>query len=232
MRVHVLDTLPGVLAGVEDDTVAASVDALGDRDLVRRADELVELAVARGGQGRHIGEMSPGDHQDMRRRLRVDVTEGENPLPVKHYRGRDLSGSDSAEQAVRHTTIIVGTGCVRAGRLSSGQAGASLSVVGLDNGATECIYRFTLTSCSRQKQDTHPLVTCYSQVGVARGFPGVDSIRVCAACSQRDGYSCLFAILRRLLGWSYRMWVGQCRIVAQHINWLRSVMENRHGRER
>src|ERR1700733_5832004 len=40
------------------------------------------------------------------------------------------------------------------------------------------------------------------------------------------------AILRRSLGWSYRMWVGHCKVVAQRVISLRSVIENRHGRGR
>jgi hypothetical protein len=48
-----------------------------------------------------------GDHKYVRRRLRADVTEGYDPLPVEHYRGRDPPGSDPAEQAVWHSTIIV-----------------------------------------------------------------------------------------------------------------------------
>jgi hypothetical protein len=121
---------------------------------------------------------------------------------------------------------------VRAGRLSGGRARASLCVTALDSEAATCVYRLTSTSDSRLKQNIHPRVTLYSPVTVTRGFPGADSIRIKAASSQRAGYSCLSAILRRLLGWSYRMWVGQCSLVAQRVNWLRSVIENRHGRER
>jgi hypothetical protein len=110
MRVHVPDSLPRVLAGVEDDPVPGGLDALGGRDLACRRDEFVKQPAARGGEGRHVGVMIPRHHQDMRRRLRVDVTEGDSPLPVQHKRGRDLSGSDPAEQAVWHITIIVGTG--------------------------------------------------------------------------------------------------------------------------
>src|SRR6185437_9702808 len=69
--------------------------------------------------GRHVREVIPRRHQDVRRRLWVDVTEGDSPLPVQHYRGRDLSGRDPAEQAVWHSTIIVAAGhawCPTAGR--------------------------------------------------------------------------------------------------------------------
>jgi hypothetical protein len=111
--VHVPDGLPAVLAGVEYDPVSAVGNALGGRDLVCRADDFVEKAAARGGEGRHVGEMIPGHHQNVRRRLRVDVTEGDGPLSVHHYRGRDLSGSYPAEQAVWHTSIIVAAGRAR-----------------------------------------------------------------------------------------------------------------------
>jgi len=107
MRVHVSDGLPAITARVEDDPVSAGSDALGDGDVACRCDELVKQSVPRGDHGRHGGEVIPRDHKDMGRRLRVDVTEGYDPLPVKHDRGRDLSGSDPAEQAFWHTTIIV-----------------------------------------------------------------------------------------------------------------------------
>jgi hypothetical protein len=110
VRVHVPDGLPTVLAGVEDDPVPAGGNALGGRDLVCRADDFVEQAAARGDEGRHVGEMVPRHHQDVRRRLGVDVTEGDGPLSVHHYRGRDLSGNYPAEQAVWHTSIIVAAG--------------------------------------------------------------------------------------------------------------------------
>ena len=107
------DGLPAVLAGVEDDPVPGVLDAFGHGDLPGRANELVKQPGARCGKFCHIGEVIPGDQQDVRRRLGVDVTEGEYPLPVQHYRGRDLPGSDPAEQAIWHTTIIVAAGCVR-----------------------------------------------------------------------------------------------------------------------
>jgi len=107
MRVHVPDGLPAIAARVEDDPVSAGSDAFGDGDVACRCDELVKQSVARTDHGRHVGEVIPWDHKDMGRRLRVDVAEGYDPLPVQHDRGRDLSGSDPAEQAFWHSTIIV-----------------------------------------------------------------------------------------------------------------------------
>jgi hypothetical protein len=110
VRVHVPDGLPAVLTGVEDDPVAAVLDALGRGDLTGGADKLVKQAAARRGERPHVGEVIPRDHQDMRWRLRADVAEGDDPLSVQHYRRRDLSGSDPAEQAIWHSTIIMAAG--------------------------------------------------------------------------------------------------------------------------
>jgi len=113
VRVHVPHGLPGVPAGVEYDPVPGGLDAVGRRDLPRHADYLVEQPVARGRQRRHVRKVVPRDHQDVRWRLRIEVTEGDRALPVHHDGGRDLSGSDTAEQAVWHTSIITGGGRAR-----------------------------------------------------------------------------------------------------------------------
>ena len=110
---HVKNGLLGVRAGVEDEPVPAELDALGDRDLAGRADELVKQPGTRGGEGRHVGKMIPRHHQDVRWRLGADVAEGDGTFAFQHYRGRDLSGHDPAEQAVWHITIIVAARCAR-----------------------------------------------------------------------------------------------------------------------
>lgn len=107
MRVHVTDRLPGFLAGVEHDPVSAVSDTLGGGDLVRLGDELVEQAISGAGQGGDIRMMIARDHQDVRGRHGIDVAEGDDPLAVKHHRGRDLPGYDPTEEAVWHTPIIV-----------------------------------------------------------------------------------------------------------------------------
>ena len=107
MRVHVPDRLTTFAAGVEHDPVAAAADALGNGDLVRLPDELVEQSVTRASQGGDVRIVVTRDYQDMRGRLGTDVTESDGPLTVQHKRGRDLSGRDPAEQAVWHITIIV-----------------------------------------------------------------------------------------------------------------------------
>jgi len=58
------------------------------------------------------------------RRLGVDVTEGDDTLPVQHYRGGDLPGSDPAEQAVWHNSIIVAGGHLRRRTTHQSPAGA------------------------------------------------------------------------------------------------------------
>src|SRR5580693_6763708 len=110
MGVHMPDRLSRSGTGVEHDPVSAVGDALGDGDLVRLGDELVEQAVTGAGQGGDVRVMVARDHQDVRGRLRVDVPEGDDALTVKHHRSRDLPGRDTAEQALWHTTIIMAGG--------------------------------------------------------------------------------------------------------------------------
>jgi hypothetical protein len=108
VRVHMPDGLPAVLASVEDDPVPGVFDALGHSDLAGRANKLVKQPATRRGERTHVREVVPWDYQDVGRRLGVDITEGDETLPVQDYRGGDLPGSDPAEQAVWHNSIIVG----------------------------------------------------------------------------------------------------------------------------
>lgn len=127
MRVRVPNGLARVLAGVEDDPVPGGLDSLGGRNLARRAYEFVEQSAARGREGRHVREMLPRHHQDVRWRLGVDVPEGDGPLSVKHDRGRYVSGSDPAEQAVWHSTIIVAVARACRRSLGHGQPTVTLT---------------------------------------------------------------------------------------------------------
>jgi hypothetical protein len=99
------DRLPGVWPGVKDNAVPAVFYALRRRDLASGGDELIQQAFARvagGDQRGHVRVVVTGDHQDVDRRLRVNVTESYDPLPIGHLRGRDVPGCDSAEQALWH----------------------------------------------------------------------------------------------------------------------------------
>jgi hypothetical protein len=113
MRVHMPDGLPAVLAGVENEPVPGVLDALGHGDLAGCADQLVKQPATRRGKLTHVREVVPWDYQDVGRRLGVGITEGDDTLPVQHYRGGDLPGSDPAEQAVWHNSIIVAAAHLR-----------------------------------------------------------------------------------------------------------------------
>jgi hypothetical protein len=107
VRVHVPDGLTTLSPGIEHDPVATGVDTFCRGDLVCLGYEFVEQTIARADQRRYVRIVVPRDHQDVRGRLRADITEGDYPLAVQHDRGRDRSGRDPAEQAFWHTTIIV-----------------------------------------------------------------------------------------------------------------------------
>ena len=129
MGVHMPDRLPGFGTSVEHDPVPAVGDALRDGDLVRLGDELVEQAVTGAGQGGDVRVMVARDHQDVRGRLWVDVPESDDALTVKHHRGRDLPGRDTAEQALWHTTIITAGRRWRVQDLALGLAAGAASVL-------------------------------------------------------------------------------------------------------
>jgi len=109
------DGLARLLSGVEDDAVAAAVDTVGDRHLMRPGDDLVEQA-ASGGQCRGVRVVITRDYQDVRRCLRVDVTESDHTIALQHLRGRYLAshGTLASENPARppdqeaHATFIAG----------------------------------------------------------------------------------------------------------------------------
>jgi hypothetical protein len=100
--------LSGLLAGVEDDAVTATADALGHRDLVRLLDHLGEQAVIGGGERRDVGEVLLRDDEHVSRSLRVDIAERQYPVGLPDRGRGDLTGDDGAEQAVSHTKILEG----------------------------------------------------------------------------------------------------------------------------
>jgi hypothetical protein len=76
--------------------------------------------------------------------------------------------------------------------------------------------------------------TYYSPVDSRNDRSTIHIILLSAAYTRHDGYSCLSAILRRFLGWSYRMWVGQSKMITLRCISLRAplrgVRRKRRGR--
>lgn len=48
------------------------------------------------------GDVSLGDDQDMHRRLRIGIAEGERLVALRHFLGRDLASDDTAKDAIAH----------------------------------------------------------------------------------------------------------------------------------
>lgn len=99
MRVE--DGLPGPGTGVEDDPVAVAVDLLLGGDPAGLAQHVGGDAGLGGREGGGVGVVDLRDDQDVRRRLRVDVPEGEGRLGLADHGRRDAPRDDLAEQAVR-----------------------------------------------------------------------------------------------------------------------------------
>jgi len=96
VRVHVINGLASVTAGVEDHAVSGVSDAFRDRYLMRRRRYLREQARV-GGDGGQVAVMFPRNHQYMNRRLRIYVAECESARAFAHHGSGDLTGRDSAE---------------------------------------------------------------------------------------------------------------------------------------
>lgn len=129
MRVDVRYGLAGVTAGVEHHTITALADALGARDLVRRGDHLVQQSVVGFRECCHVLVVLLRNHQDVRRRLGVDVAERYRPVTFQDKRRWHFASDNGAEQAVGHSpdrTASCDLGHVRGASYAKTVAGAEL----------------------------------------------------------------------------------------------------------
>lgn len=106
MRVRVLDHLPSLRAGIEDNPVARPVDSGGHGDLVCLGRDLFQQASACPGQRGEIWVVIFRYDKHMGRRLRADIAERYRARTLQHPRRRGLTRCDAAEEAVSHTTIL------------------------------------------------------------------------------------------------------------------------------
>jgi hypothetical protein len=104
--VDVRNGLARVGAGVEDDAIAALADPFRLCDAVHPGDHLAEQPAVRGGQRRDVGKVLLRDDEHMRRGLRVDIAEGQDPVRFKHRGRGNFASHDGAEQAFSHTKIL------------------------------------------------------------------------------------------------------------------------------
>jgi len=104
VNVEMVDSLAAVRAGVDDQAVAVG-EVLGAGDFHGCGEEMAEHGgVLRRGMGVG-GEVLLGDEQDMDRRLRIDVREGEDVVILIEALGGDGTGCDFAEEAIHKDKI-------------------------------------------------------------------------------------------------------------------------------
>jgi hypothetical protein len=104
--VDMADRLASAGAGIEHDTVAVVGDALGDRHLMRMADEVRQETCFGGGEFGQIRVMCARDHKYVNRCLWVDIAERHCSLISRDYGRGYLGGGYAAEQAVGHGLIL------------------------------------------------------------------------------------------------------------------------------
>jgi hypothetical protein len=100
VKMDVRDFLAGISARIEDDPVAAVVNALLARRPAGGEEELAEKGVRALGRVLERREMELGDDQDVDRGLGPDVLEGQDTIGLEQDRGRQLAAHDAAEEAV------------------------------------------------------------------------------------------------------------------------------------
>jgi hypothetical protein len=100
VEVQVRHRVPGDLADVEHQTVSVGHQAFAKGDRLGGREQVGDvIAVIRG----HIigrCDVDARDDQDMRRGLRVEVTEGVAPLAGEHLRRGDLVADDPTKETV------------------------------------------------------------------------------------------------------------------------------------
>jgi hypothetical protein len=125
--VYVIDSLPGLGTGIEDDAITGIGDAFNDRHLVGMGYEVRQQPVAGGRKLGQVCVMLPSYHKYVYRSLRINVAERDCPRISGHYGRRYVGGGNAAEQAVRH-----------AEDLNVWRAGAAADIYGCSTANPRC----------------------------------------------------------------------------------------------
>src|ERR1035437_1842838 len=151
VRVHMLDCLPSLRAGIEDNPVSRLVDSGRHGDLVRLSCDLFQQASARPGQLGKIGVVIFWYDKHMGRRLRADIAERYRARALQHAHHRGLARRDAAEETVAHATILT---CDASARLP-----------------TYMVALLRILGCSREQGHRQDHASCRGVRGL-RGFAG------------------------------------------------------------
>src|SRR5437764_9946485 len=104
--VHVEHRLARLRAGVEDDAVAAAGDALILRHPVRLGRHLRQQAITGADERGQVWIVVPGDDEDVRGRLRIDVTESYGAIALRYKLSGHVPCNDLAKEAFCHKVIL------------------------------------------------------------------------------------------------------------------------------
>ena len=99
---NVEDGLTGVGVAVEDRAEATVAMSMFGGNRGAAPDHLADEAVVFCRQLVEAGDVPARDHEDVHRRLWIDVLEGDHAVVLVDQRRRDLAAHDLAEKAVGH----------------------------------------------------------------------------------------------------------------------------------
>ena len=108
VKVEVVDGLPAVVAGVDDDAIAAGVELELAGDLGGGGEEMAEQVGVLGSGLDERVDVAPRDEENVCGRLRLDVGEGEAKLVGVDRLGGDFALKDAAEETVHGCFSVAG----------------------------------------------------------------------------------------------------------------------------
>ncbi len=101
MQVYMLYRLSAIAPSVGDDAKSTRQPPLAES-----GGHMQQVTEQFGWHRGHIGKVLPRDYQQMRRRLRIEIVEGQCLLILKHSHHRDRPTRQLAKYAVDHGHIL------------------------------------------------------------------------------------------------------------------------------
>ena len=93
--------LSGAAAVIDDHAIAVGIETFFLCDFFRGQEKMPDEVLVGRGRAVDLGDVLPGNDEDVDGRLGTDVLEGGHELVLVHDIGRDLSLDDLTEDAVR-----------------------------------------------------------------------------------------------------------------------------------
>jgi hypothetical protein len=102
MKMNVINRLPTITVAVDHQAIASLSEILLSGQLRRHEHHFAHQLAILWLQIIQRGDMPAGHHQQMRRRLRIDVAQGYDVLVLKHFFTGNCAGDNLTKNAIDH----------------------------------------------------------------------------------------------------------------------------------